>query len=52
MLVPSVRFRHNLREGNDLWIVVNETLERTGSRPQSAPTTRTAVVKFTYTFRT
>ena len=49
----NVRFRYNLREGNDLWIVFNEGLNADRYRVQ--PTlplvdNRTLLVKYTHTF--
>ena len=49
----NVRFRYNVREGNDLWIVYNEGLNT--DRHRLTPTlpftdSRTILVKCTYTF--
>jgi hypothetical protein len=49
----NVRFRYNFREGNDFWIVYNTDVNT--DRHRLAPTlpftdTRTALVKYTYTF--
>jgi hypothetical protein len=49
----NVRFRYNIREGNDLWIVYNEGLNT--DRDRLTPTlpvtdTRAILVKYTYTF--
>ena len=50
----NVRFRYNLREGNDLWIVYNEGLHTNRDRftpilPASAA--RTVLLKYTHTFQ-
>ena len=51
----NVRFRYNVSEGNDLWIVYNEgiNLDRTGPLMPVLPWTdaRSVLVKYTYTFR-
>ncbi len=49
----NVRFRYNVREGDDLWIVYNEGMNT--DRDRLTPTlpltdTRTVLVKYTYTF--
>lgn len=49
----NVRFRYNVREGNDLWIVYNEGLNTDRFRDDlSLPLTndRTILLKYTYTF--
>ena len=49
----NVRFRYNFREGNDLWIVYNEGVNTDRQRvtpPLPYTDTRTALVKYTYTF--
>ena len=49
----NVRLRYNCREGNDLYIVYNETLntDRYRETPFLPLTdTRTILVKYTYTF--
>jgi len=51
----NVRFRYNVREGNDFWIVYNEGLNTDRTRPGEnlrLPLTnqRTVLVKYTYTF--
>lgn len=51
----NVRFRYNVREGNDFWIVYNEGLNTDRRLPGEAlrlPRTnqRTVLVKYTYTF--
>ncbi|NNE34725.1 MAG: hypothetical protein HKN13_05790, partial [Rhodothermales bacterium] len=49
----NIRFRYNFREGNDLWIVFTEGLNRNREREFPVlPVTnnRTAIVKYTYTF--
>ena len=53
-LSANVRFRYNLREGNDLWIVYNEGLNTLRHRftpvlPASAA--RTILLKYTHTFQ-
>jgi hypothetical protein len=50
----NVRFRYNLREGNDLWIVYNEG--RNTDRHRVTPTlpvtdARTILIKYTHTFQ-
>ena len=50
----NVRFRYNVREGNDFWIVYNEGLNTDRTRPGDElrlPLTnqRTVLVKYTYT---
>jgi hypothetical protein len=49
----NARFRYNFGEGNDLWVVYNESFNR--NRYRAAPTlpwtdTRSLLVKYTYTF--
>jgi hypothetical protein len=49
----NVRFRYNLREGDDLWIVYNEGLNTDRQRltpPLPFTDTRTVLVKYTHTF--
>lgn len=49
----NVRFRYNVREGNDLWIVYNEGLNTDRHRDDlNLPLTndRTLLLKYTYTF--
>jgi hypothetical protein len=51
----NVRFRYNFREGNDLWIVYNAdaNIDRYRLAPALPFTnTRTALIKYTYTFHT
>jgi len=52
VLLPSLRFRYNLREGSDLWIVVNQVFDLTADLPEqgSAFRARNALVKLTYSF--
>ncbi|MFB6248813.1 MAG: DUF5916 domain-containing protein [Salinibacter sp.] len=50
----DVRFRYNFGQGNDLWIVYNERLNR--DRRRASPTlprtdARSILLKYTYTFR-
>jgi len=50
----NVRFRYNFGEGNDLWVVYNESFNR--NRDRVTPTlpwtdARSLLVKYTYTFR-
>ncbi len=52
-LSANVRFRYNVREGNDLWIVYNEGINTDRDRLEpTLPFTsaRTVLVKYTYTF--
>ncbi len=54
LFVPNVRFRYNFREGNDLWIVYNESIN--GDRGDTRPflprsNNRTILLKYTYTFQ-
>ena len=49
----NVRFRYNVREGNDLWIVYNESMNSDRDRLTPAlpfTDTRAVLVKYTYTF--
>ena len=51
-----MRFRYNLREGNDLWIVFNEglntDLDRFPDRPRlPRMNDRTLLLKYSHTFR-
>jgi hypothetical protein len=53
VVTPNVRFRYNIAEGNDLWIVFNETINTDIDRmdpilPRSND--RTVMAKYTYTF--
>lgn len=53
-LLNNVRFRYNFREGNDLWIVYNESQNTRLTQPApSLPRLdgRSIMVKYTYTFR-
>lgn len=49
----NVRFRYNLREGNDLWLVFNEGLNTAAERPHiplPRLAYRTVLLKYTHTF--
>jgi hypothetical protein len=49
----NARFRYNFREGNDLWIVLNEALNTDRDRLHPAlprSDSRAVMVKYTYTF--
>ncbi len=51
--VTNVRFRYNFREGSDLWFVFSEGLNRNRIREYPVlplSSSRTAIVKYTYTF--
>jgi hypothetical protein len=53
ILTPNARFRYNFSEGNDLWLVFNQTVNT--DRDQSDPllpltNDRTVMMKYTYTF--
>jgi hypothetical protein len=53
-VIANVRLRYNPREGNDLYIVWNESLvtDRTSFVPvQPLSTERTIVVKYSHTFQ-
>jgi hypothetical protein len=53
ILTPNARFRYNFCEGNDLWIVFNQTIntERSLGDPTLPLTNdRTFLMKYTYTF--
>ena len=52
-LSANIRFRYNFREGNDLWIVYNESMNSDRDRLTPAlpfTDTRAVLVKYTYTF--
>ena len=49
-LSANVRFRYNMREGNDLWIVYSEGLTAEPHR-RLQPDTRTILLKYTHTFQ-
>ena len=54
LITSNIRFRYNFREGNDLWIVYNESLNsRIGHRSPKLPVSngRTILVKYKHTFR-
>ena len=48
----NIRFRYNFREGNDLWIVVNEGLNTDTYGTPTLPRidNRTVLIKYTHTF--
>ncbi|MCP4728141.1 MAG: carbohydrate binding family 9 domain-containing protein [bacterium] len=53
-LTPNIRFRYNHNEGNDLWLVYNESFNTDRERlypvlPRSG--NRALMVKYTYTFK-
>jgi len=50
-LSANVRFRCNLREGNDLWLVYSETRYTVDDPNVPLPDTRAALIKYTHTFR-
>jgi hypothetical protein len=53
LVAANVRFRYNIREGNDLWIVYNENLNADRFRETPAlPVSggRNVLLKYTYTF--
>ncbi len=53
LIAANVRFRYNVREGNDLWIVYNENLNADRFRETPAlPVSggRNVLLKYTYTF--
>jgi hypothetical protein len=52
LLAPSLRFRHNFGEGNDLWVVYDHQLNIDAGLSASAPTTRARglIIKFTRAF--
>lgn len=53
LVAANVRFRYNVREGNDLWLVYNENLngDRTRFEPELPRSqSRTLLFKYTYTF--
>jgi len=54
VLTPNARFRYKFGEGNDLWVVFNQTINT--DREQESPVLpltndRTFLMKYTYTFR-
>ncbi|MEX0821848.1 MAG: DUF5916 domain-containing protein [Rhodothermales bacterium] len=54
-LTTNARFRYNIREGNDLWIVYNEGVNTDRHRYDPAPPvsdSRAVLVKYTHTFQT
>jgi hypothetical protein len=53
VLTPNARFRYNFSEGNDLWIVFNQTINTDrdlGSPVLPLTNDRTFLMKYTYTF--
>jgi hypothetical protein len=53
VVTPNARFRYNFNEGNDLWIVFNQTVNTDRDRfdPRLPRTNdRTVMAKYTYTF--
>ncbi len=53
-LSVNARLRYNFREGRDLWLVYNETLDTERAAPLTQPPppftqNRTVVVKYTHT---
>ncbi len=53
LIATNARFRYNLREGNDLWVVYNEDLNAERERNELIlPRTndRTVLLKYTHTF--
>lgn len=54
LISANIRFRYNFRDGNDLWIVLNEGMNMQLERfdpylPRTA--SRTVLLKYTYTFQ-
>jgi hypothetical protein len=50
----DVRFRYNFGQGNDLWVVYNERLNRDRTRtapPLPRTDARSVLLKYTYTFQ-
>jgi hypothetical protein len=53
LIATNARFRYNLREGNDLWVVYNEGLNVERERNELIllrTNERTVLLKYTYTF--
>lgn len=53
LVTGNVRFRYNIREGNDLWLVVNQNMNTDRMREELAlPVieSRTVLLKYTHTF--
>jgi len=53
LVIGNVRFRYNIREGNDFWLVVNQNMNTDRMREELAlPViqSRTVLLKYTHTF--